>query len=129
MPFFVAAGLEFLNLIWIFTVLPETLQTQSPFTLAESNPLASIRLLLATSARRSLLIIVCVVTLGSTAFSQLFVWLKYRFDWEAFEIGMLVMFVGIMAMLVLTLGIKVTHILPHHCQVIWGWPRPFRLRR
>jgi len=104
-PFLTSACLEAANFLWIVMLLPETLHEGIPLDILAANPWSAFKVLLQTRSRSVLMCIVCLVTLASTAFSQLFVWLKYRYNWNAFRAGLFLMFIGIMGIVNIGLGV------------------------
>jgi DHA1 family tetracycline resistance protein-like MFS transporter len=103
LPYFVGAGLNFLNFLYGLLVLPESLPPESrrPFSFARANPLGALRGL----ARHP----VVLGLTGTMACSFLAQWIlqsvwalhtQARFDWSLREVGLSLMVIGVATALV-----------------------------
>jgi DHA1 family tetracycline resistance protein-like MFS transporter len=103
LPFFVAAGLSFLNFLYGWFVLPESLprERRKKIELARANPFTS---LYGLARLRNVGVLVAVVALTNLAqFILHSVWVLYttfRFDWGPRESGLSLFVVGLMAAIV-----------------------------
>jgi len=98
LPFFVAGGLALLNLAYGWFVLPESLprEQRRRFTLANANPLGSLRLLGATPELRRLSAMSFLFSLAQYALNSVFVlYAGYRYGWSTTEVGFALMLVGV----------------------------------
>ncbi len=97
-PYFVAAGLNFLNLLYGLFVLPESLAVQNrrSFSLKRANPIGSLRAL-----GRHPVVLDLTGTMMCAFLSQMIlqgVWALYsqaRFDWSVRSVGVSLMVVGL----------------------------------
>jgi len=97
-PFFAAAALAFLNLIYGFFVLPETLSKaqRRPFDIRRANPLGSLLTLRAYPVVIGVAAALFLFQLGHYALPA--TWAYYaeaKFAWSPAEIGLSLMFVGL----------------------------------
>ena len=108
MPFFVAAGLSTLNVLYCAFVLPESLAVgdRRPFVLARANPLGSFR-----HFRKLPEVSFLIVATGLLQFSQMLfpvIWAFFteiQFGWDAGDIGVSLGLVGLSSALVSAGGI------------------------
>jgi DHA1 family tetracycline resistance protein-like MFS transporter len=97
-PYFVAAGLNFLNLLYGIFVLPESLakENRRPFSLGRANPIGSLRAL-----SRHPVVLGLTVTLFSGFLAQMIlqsVWAlsnQARYGWSLRQVGLSLMVVGL----------------------------------
>ena len=97
-PFFAAAGLTFVNVIYGFFVLPESLKPENrrAFNLARANPLAAIRQLWRYPVVVMLLLVSFFYSLGHFALPS--VWAFFtteKFQWTPRDIGISLSAVGV----------------------------------
>lgn len=98
LPFWVAAGLAFLNVLYGFFVLPESLapKYRRPFSWSRANPVGA---LFALRRFPSVLGLVSVYALINLALGGLIsVWVlytNYRYGWDAAEVGISLAVVGV----------------------------------
>jgi DHA1 family tetracycline resistance protein-like MFS transporter len=103
LPYFVAAGLNTLNLLYGLFVLPESLRPENrrPFSLRRANPLGSLRML-----GRHRIVLGLTGTLLCGFLGQMIlqsVWALHnqaRFDWSLRQVGLSLMVVGVATALV-----------------------------
>ncbi|QDT08311.1 TCR/Tet family MFS transporter [Planctomycetes bacterium K23_9] len=103
LPFFVAAGLAFVNWMYGFFILPESLppEKRSPFTIANANPFNSIKHLRAYPFVAGIAIVFVCKALAQRGLEN--VWVlstNYRFGWDEMTNGKALCLVGIMAIIV-----------------------------
>jgi DHA1 family tetracycline resistance protein-like MFS transporter len=109
LPYFVGAGLNGLNLLYGFFVLPESLQpaNRRPFSFARANPLGSLRAL-----ARHRIVIGLTGTMACSFLAQWILqstWALYtqaRFDWSLRQVGLSLMVVGLATALVQGLVVR-----------------------
>lgn len=97
-PFFAAAGLTFLNVVYGFFVLPESLKVENrrKFIMARANPLGAFRQLVNYPVVIALIVVYFFYMLGH--FSLPSVWAFFtieKFDWSPREIGISLSVVGL----------------------------------
>ena len=102
-PFYVAAGLALVNWLYGFFVLPELLppENRSSFTLANVNPLSSVKRLGAYPLVAGIAIVFVLKAFAQRGLEN--VWVlstSYRFDWDELANGKALGMVGIMAIIV-----------------------------
>lgn len=102
-PFYVAAGLALVNWLYGFFVLPESLppENRSSFTLANVNPLSSVKRLGAYPLVAGIAIVFVLKAFAQRGLEN--VWVlstSYRFDWDELANGKALGMVGIMAIIV-----------------------------
>jgi DHA1 family tetracycline resistance protein-like MFS transporter len=97
-PFFVGAGLNFVNLLYGIFVLPESLapENRRPFSLARANPVGSLRAL----ARHSIVLglsgtLMCAFLAQWTLNSVWALYTQSRFGWSVRMVGISLMLVGL----------------------------------
>lgn len=98
LPFWVAAGLSFANLLYGLIVLPESLRRENrrPFSLGRSNPFGALRTLGSTPTILGLTGTITLGYLGTMIMQS--VWsISYpmRFGWSAFDVGASLMVAGL----------------------------------
>ena len=103
LPFFVAAGLAFVNWMYGFFILPESLppEKRSAFTIASANPFNSIKHLRAYPFVAGIAIVFVCKALAQRGLEN--VWVlstAYRFGWDEMTNGRALGLVGIMAIIV-----------------------------
>ncbi len=98
LPFWISAGLAFLNGLYGLFVLPESLpkERRAPFRLANANPLGSLRLL---TAYPGLLQLGCVFFLYFLAFQPLqsvtVLYTSFRYHWSMVSLGLFLGGIGL----------------------------------
>jgi DHA1 family tetracycline resistance protein-like MFS transporter len=98
LPFWVAGGLSFLNFLYGYFVLPESLKAsrRSPFSWKKANPVGSLKLLRSHSELLGLAWITFIDNLAHGVFASVFVlYAAYRYHWDEKTIGLSLMLVGI----------------------------------
>ena len=111
-PFFVAAGLSLINWLYGYFILPESLpkNKRSPFKLSKANPLATVSHLKAYPLVAGLAIPFLLLSLAHRGLENVWVlFTTYRFGWNEQTNGLVLGFVGLMAVLVQ--GFLVTRII------------------
>jgi len=112
-PYFVGAGLNFVNMLYGYFVLPESLKPENrrPFSFARANPFGSLR-----NLARHRIVLNLTGTLFCAFLAQMIlqsIWAlsnQARFGWSVREIGLSLMVVGLGAALVQ--GVLIRMILP-----------------
>jgi len=97
-PFFAAAGLTFVNVIYGFFVLPESLKPENrrAFNLARANPLAAIRQLWRYPVVLMLLLVSFFYSLGHFALPSVWAFFTIeKFQWTPRDIGISLSAVGV----------------------------------
>ncbi|QBD79871.1 MFS transporter [Ktedonosporobacter rubrisoli] len=109
-PFFLAAGLTLLNLLWGFFFLPESLPAQqraARLDFQALNPLQHLRSVLSLKTVRWLLLCVFLYQLPFAAFGALFaVFIKESLGWNPAQISLILVMVGLTDIVVQGLLIK-----------------------
>lgn len=103
LPFFVAAGLALVNWCYGYFVLPESLppEKRSKFTLAQANPLGTIKQLRAYPIVAGLAIVFICKSLAQRGLENVWVlYTSYRYGWDSFSNGLALGLVGITAIIV-----------------------------
>jgi len=103
LPFFVAAGLVFINLLYGFFVLPESLKPENrgAFTWAKANPISSITALKKYPLVAGLAVAFVLISLAQRGLENTWVlYTGYKFGWGELTNGLTLAFVGVMAVLV-----------------------------
>lgn len=103
LPFFVSAGLVFLNWLYGFFVLPESLgkDNRSAFSWRKANPISSIGTLKAYPLVAGLGVAFLFVSLAQRGMENVWVlYTGYRFGWGEVTNGLTLALVGVMAVLV-----------------------------
>ena len=103
LPFFVAAGLAFVNWLYGFFILPESLppEKRSPFTIANASPFNSIKHLRVYPFVAGIAIVFVCKALAQRGLEN--VWVlstAYRFGWDEMTNGKALCLVGVMAIIV-----------------------------
>ncbi|HAC91051.1 MAG TPA: tetracycline resistance MFS efflux pump [Planctomycetaceae bacterium] len=101
-PLWCAACLTLLNALYGFWVLPESLsqENRSRFSLANSNPLGSLRLLRSSRDLGLLAVVYLLYQLAHQVFQNVFVlYSTNRYQWSSKTVGMTLMAVGILAVI------------------------------
>lgn len=101
-PLWCAACLTLLNAFYGFWVLPESLsqENRSRFSLANSNPLGSLRLLRSSRDLSLLAVVYLLYQLAHQVFQNVFVlYSTNRYQWSSKTVGMTLMAVGILAVI------------------------------
>lgn len=95
-PFFVTAGLTAVNLLWVQWQFPETLKKKQLTPIDPLTGLRNIRYALATPSLRTIFLVVLLLSLGFTFFTQFFsVFLIQKFQFSEGRIGMLFGWIGL----------------------------------
>jgi len=98
MPFYAAAGLAFLNVVYGFLVLPESLKAENRrrFSLARANPLGAFRQLVHYPVVIALIIVYFFYMLGHFALPSVWAFFTIeKFNWSPRDIGISLSFVGV----------------------------------
>lgn len=98
LPFFVAAGLALVNVLYGFFVLPETLapENRRPFTIARANPIGAIRAMSAFPVVAGLLFAYLVYMVAHDANPSTWTYyVLHKFSWSTSEIGLALAVVGL----------------------------------
>lgn len=102
-PFFIAAGLSFLNALYGFFILPESLSKENrrEVNLKRANPISSLGFLNKYSSVLILALVFFFINLsGKSVESTWSFYTKYRFDWTPMMIGISLAVVGIVVSVV-----------------------------
>jgi DHA1 family tetracycline resistance protein-like MFS transporter len=103
LPFFAAAGLVAVNVVYGLFVLPESLppERRRPFRLTEATPLGSLRMLRANPKMIRLIIAWCARWFGIGALQAVFVlFTEMRFGWGPAQNGLALGFMGVTSAIV-----------------------------
>lgn len=98
LPFMAAAAFAFINAVYGYFVLPESLAAQNrrPFEWKKSNPISSLRNLGKYPALTSLITAFSLVYIGQKAVEYVMsFYVTLKFDWQLKSIGYLGFFIGI----------------------------------
>lgn len=103
LPFFVSAALALANFIYGYLILPESLppEERGEFSLANANPIGSLRILAAYPIVGGVSIAFLFMSLAQRGLEN--VWVLYtaeRFDWGELTNGLVLGLVGVMAVIV-----------------------------
>jgi len=112
-PFFAAAGLAFLNMLYGFLVLPESLgaENRRRFALARANPLGAFRQLLRYPVVIALIVVYFFYMLGHFALPSVWAFFTIeKFDWSPRDIGISLSFVGVA--MIFVQGYLIRRVLP-----------------
>lgn len=102
-PFYFAAGLTLLNMLYGMFVLPESHKPENrrPFTWAKANPITSVTRLAAYPVVFGLTWVVVFLSLAQQALQSTWVlYTTYRFNWDSLQNGLSLAMVGIVAAVV-----------------------------
>ncbi|MFK7787549.1 MAG: TCR/Tet family MFS transporter [Crocinitomicaceae bacterium] len=97
-PFLFAAGLSFLNFVYGFFVLKETLAVENrrPFDLRRSNPIGSFIQIVKYKELANMFLVIFMYHLAGTAIQHSWVYLtKERFAWTELDVGISLAVVGV----------------------------------
>jgi MFS transporter, DHA1 family, tetracycline resistance protein len=103
LPFWVAAGLSFVNTLYGFLILPESLalDRRAPFRWRNANPLGALKLLRSNRVLTGLAVVNFVAQLAHVVLPSTFVlYATYRYGWNARTVGLTLAMVGICSMVV-----------------------------
>lgn len=103
LPFWVAAGMSFANGLYGLMVLPESLppEKRAPFRWARANPLGSLKLLRAHPLLARLAVVNFFAQLAHVVLVSVSVlYAGYRYAWNEQQVGLMLAFVGLCAMVV-----------------------------
>jgi MFS transporter, DHA1 family, tetracycline resistance protein len=98
LPFWIAAGLAFLNGMYGLFILPESLsrERRAPFKLANASPLGSLNLLLAYPGLLQLGFVIFLYMLGFQALQSVTVlYTGYRYGWTPNQMGLMLAGIGL----------------------------------
>jgi len=99
LPFLVAAGLSFTNLVFGFFILPESLalQNRRAFSLARANPVGALADIGRYKSVLGLVLVFVLATFANrVAESTWVLFATYRFHWSAAAVGLSLAMVGVM---------------------------------
>lgn len=99
-PFFVSAGIVFINWFYGLLVLPESLppESRTPFAWSRANPFGGVFHLLRYPMVGGLALCFVFVALGQRGLETVWVlYTNYRYGWEELENGLALALVGVMA--------------------------------
>ena len=99
LPFYAAAGLTFINLLYGYFILPESLSKENrrKFDWRRANPLSTLIKLSKYKKIGVLLIAYFLLYLGSHAVQSNWTYFTmYRFDWDTFTVGVSLAVVGVL---------------------------------
>ncbi len=102
-PFMVAAGMSFLNWLYGYFIVPESLapENRRDFSWKRANPIGTLRSIFSKKVLLPLLLGFFIIYIASHATqSNWSFYTKERFNWSPLEIGMSLGFVGIMVSIV-----------------------------
>lgn len=97
LPFYFAAGLAFLNFLYGYFVLPESLKPENRTTRAKSlNPFTALTILGKTPILRGLIFSLSLIFLAFGALQSVWVlYTAYKFSWQPLEVGFSLFLVGL----------------------------------
>ncbi|MEE4210555.1 MAG: MFS transporter [Parvularcula sp.] len=100
-PFFAAACLGVVNVVFGYFALPETLAKRRPFDIRRANPLGSLLSVGRLSIVRTVLVAYFLMQFAHHALPAVFAYFaKFKYGWSPLEIGYALTFVGVTAALV-----------------------------
>jgi DHA1 family tetracycline resistance protein-like MFS transporter len=102
-PFFVAAGLSLLNLVYGYFVLPETLppERRRPFDIRRANPLGTLIALRRVPGIGALATVLFVFALGHSVYPAVWPFFTmHQFTWSEAMVGASLAFFGVMTAIV-----------------------------
>jgi len=103
LPFWVAATLTLLNVLYGYFVLPESLaiEHRKPFSWSRANPVGSLRLLRAHPGMLGLAMVYFLYQLAHQVLNNVFVlYTEHRYDWTPRMVGVALAIVGILNIVV-----------------------------
>ncbi len=103
LPFWVAAGLSFLNTLYGLLILPESLplNRRAPFRWRNANPVGALRLLRSERRLAGLAAVNFVANVAHVVLPSTFVlYASYRYGWDDKTVGLTLALVGLAAMVV-----------------------------
>jgi DHA1 family tetracycline resistance protein-like MFS transporter len=103
LPFYAAAALSFLNALYGYFVVPESLppERRGAFSLAKANPFRALAALVQHHAVGSLVIVFTLFSLAHMAMIQNWaLFMHIRFQWGTLQNGMLLAVVGLISVVV-----------------------------
>jgi MFS transporter, DHA1 family, tetracycline resistance protein len=106
LPFYAAAILSFLNFLYGYFILPESLSVENrrPFDIKRANPLGAIIQITKFSNLKYLLVAFVLLNIGSHAIqSNWSYFTMYRFNWDEAIVGYSLAFVGVLVAVVQTI--------------------------
>jgi MFS transporter, DHA1 family, tetracycline resistance protein len=108
LPFWIAAGLSFLNWLYGLLILPESLPKarRSPFHWRSANPVGALRLLRSDRVLGGLSLANFFAQLAHVVLPSVFVlYAGYRYGWDVRTVGLVLAGVGVLSMVVQGLAI------------------------
>jgi DHA1 family tetracycline resistance protein-like MFS transporter len=108
LPFWIAAGLSFLNWLYGLLILPESLATarRVPFHWRSANPIGALRLLRSDRVLAGLSLTNFFAQLAHVVLPSVFVlYAGYRYGWDVKTVGLTLAAVGVLSMIVQGLAI------------------------
>jgi DHA1 family tetracycline resistance protein-like MFS transporter len=108
LPFWIAAGLSFLNWLYGLLILPESLPKarRSPFQWRSANPVGALRLLRSDRVLGGLSLANFFAQLAHVVLPSVFVlYAGYRYGWDVRTVGLVLAGVGVLSMVVQGLAI------------------------
>ncbi len=102
-PFFAAAGLSLLNWLYGYFIIPESLSQENrrPFEWKRANPFGTLKSLFKYKTIVGLIICLFLIYIAANAtHSNWAFYTKEKFDWTPQDIGLSLMFVGVMVAIV-----------------------------
>ncbi|MEO0733917.1 MAG: TCR/Tet family MFS transporter [Bacteroidota bacterium] len=99
-PFYVAAGLSFLNFLYGYFILPESLAADKrrAFTWRRANPVGTLRQIFSYSGIGFLLLAFFLLSLASHAVNSNWAYFTmYRFGWSEFTVGLSLACAGVLS--------------------------------
>ncbi|MGJ5180333.1 TCR/Tet family MFS transporter [Bradyrhizobium oligotrophicum] len=103
LPFWAAAGLSFVNTLYGWLVLPESLPSErrSPFRWRAASPLGALQLLRSDRILAGLSLVNFIAQLAHVVLPSTFVlYATYRYGWDTRTVGLTLAMVGVCAMIV-----------------------------
>lgn len=102
-PFFGAAALAFMNLIFGFLVLPESLKPENrrPFSWTRANPIGTLRVLTRYSVLKSFIVVLLLIYIAHYSLQSTWAfYTMFKFGWGHDQVGYSLAFVGLMMAIV-----------------------------
>jgi MFS transporter, DHA1 family, tetracycline resistance protein len=109
LPFWAAAAMSLLNVVWGLLVLPESLprERRVPFSWRSANPIGALKLLSSHPMLAGLARSFFLINLAHVVFPSITVlYLHYRYGWDAKQVGLVLAGTGISSLLVQVFLIK-----------------------
>ncbi|MBK7812628.1 MAG: TCR/Tet family MFS transporter [Saprospiraceae bacterium] len=102
-PFFGAAALAFMNLIFGFLVLPESLKPENrrAFSWSRANPIGTLRVLTRYSVLKSFIVVLLLIYIAHYSLQSTWTfYTMFKFGWGHDQVGYSLAFVGLMMAIV-----------------------------